>query len=101
MKHAILAVAFAVLGAGSAWAGAIERACNGSNRAEATPRLCACIQSAADLTLTARDQARAARFFQDPHQAQEIRQSDRQSDEAFWLRYRAFGETAEAFCAAG
>jgi hypothetical protein len=97
MRQLILAAALAAVSAPMALAGPIERACNTSGRG-ADPRLCTCIQQAADLTLTGRDQTRAANFFRDPHQAQEIRQSDRRSDEAFWQRYRAFGDTAEAFC---
>lgn len=97
MKHLFLAATlFAV--PTLVQAEAIERACNGSDRSEAHPRLCTCIQQAANLTLTTRDQRRAAKFFQDPHEAQVVRQSDRVSDEEFWLRYRSFGETAQAFC---
>lgn len=76
----------------------IERACLRSDRPQVTRSLCGCIQDAANLTLSTRDQKRAAVFFKDPHKAQQIRQSDRQSDEAFWKRYRNFGQTAEAFC---
>lgn len=86
--------------AGTAAAGPIERACLSSGRS-ASMQLCTCIQQAADLTLTGRDQSRAAEFFRDPHQAQVVRQSDRSSDEDFWQRYRAFGQTAEAYCKAG
>jgi hypothetical protein len=101
MRHVILATGLAALAATTAApavaAGDIERACAAAGRS-ASAQLCNCIQQAADLTLTGRDQSRAAKFFRDPHQAQEIRQSDRQTDEAFWQRYRAFGQTAEAFC---
>jgi hypothetical protein len=100
MKSTILA-AFVALAPQVLLAGPIERACNNSDRGAANPALCACIQQAADLTLSNRDQNRAARFFDDPHEAQEIRQSDRARDEDFWRRYRAFGETAEAYCAVG
>ena len=79
-------------------AGTIERACLGSDRPGASRALCGCIQDAADLTLSNSDQRRAAGFFRDPHSAQEVRTSDRGSDEAFWLRYREFGSTAESFC---
>jgi len=48
--------------------------------------------------LSGADQRRAARFFADPHRAQEVRQSSRADDAAFWLRYIAFGEQAEALC---
>lgn len=83
--------------AAPAGAGTIERAClsseRGGNRA-----LCACIQRAADRTLTSRDQRTAARFFKDPDRAQKVRQSDRRSDREFWERYTSFGYFAEVSC---
>ena len=98
MRHIPYALAALALSAGAAQAGLIERACLESKRQAATSALCGCIQDAADLTLTGSDQRLAARFFRDPHQAQEVRQSDRSRDEAFWQRYRAFGSAAETFC---
>lgn len=98
MKHLTIAAVIAVLSGHSAAAGTIEQACLQSDRAAGNRALCSCIQGAADITLTARDQNRAAKFFRDPHEAQEVRQSDRRTDAAFWQRYRSFGETAEAFC---
>ena len=79
-------------------ASTIRNACMGSDRRAATASLCSCIQSVADQILTAQDQRTAAKFFKDPHAAQEIRQSDRARDEAFWQRYRAFGDTARKVC---
>lgn len=79
-------------------AGVITRACMSSERRAATPRLCRCIQRAANQELSRSDQRMAARFFRDPHRAQEIRQSDRPSHEAFWDRYKRFGSTAEEMC---
>lgn len=76
----------------------IERACMKSERAQGQRALCGCIQDAANLTLTARDQKLAATFFKDPDRAQEIRQSDRPGHEEFWQRYKNFGQTAEHFC---
>lgn len=83
---------------GSAAAGPIEAACARSERGALNPSLCNCIQQVADITLDGRDQRLAARFFRDPHMAQEVRQSDRASDEVFWHRYRAFGSAAESYC---
>ena len=97
MRHVILAAAL-VAAAPAAWAGPIERACIQSNRSAGNRALCGCIQQAADLTLSTREQSRAAKFFTDPHQAQVVRQSDRRTDEEFWQRYKMFGETAEAYC---
>jgi hypothetical protein len=76
----------------------IERACLQSDRAQGKRALCGCIQAAADATLSQRDQKMGAKFFTDPHAAQEVRQSDRRTHEQFWLRWRSFGETAEALC---
>ena len=43
-------------------------------------------------------QGAAAKFFKDPHMAQEVRQSDRARDEELWRRYKAFGRQAAATC---
>lgn len=79
-------------------ADAIERACLQSDRARGNRALCGCIQTAADATLTGRDQRMGAKFFTDPDEAQQVRQSDRRSHEEFWQRWRNFGDTAEALC---
>lgn len=83
---------------GPAEAKRIERACLNSDRRAANPPLCRCIQRVADQVLTRSDQRLASKFFSDPQRAQDVRQSDRASHEAFWLRYKAFGSTAEAIC---
>jgi hypothetical protein len=98
MKYLMLAALAAASFAGPVSAGQIQRACLQSDRAQGNRALCGCIQQAADLTLSNRDQSRAAKLFRDPDKAQELRQSGRRGDEEFWLRYRSFGETAEAFC---
>lgn len=99
MRKVILtAAALTAVSAAAASASAIERACLASGRSGASVQLCRCVQQAADLTLSSRDQSRAVKFFRDPHQAQVVRRSDRRTDEEFWRRYRAFGQTAEAYC---
>lgn len=98
MRYLTYAAIAALLSAPGAQAGLIEKACNKSDRQAASRSLCGCIQDAADLTLSPRDQKLAATFFKDPHRAQVIRQSDNASHEAFWLRYKSFGSTAEAYC---
>ena len=87
--------------AASAFGGPIESACLRSDRQAANRSLCGCIQTVADHKLSYGDQRRAAQFFANPQQAQDVRQSDRSSDEAFWLRYKSFGDSAESYCAAG
>ncbi len=98
MKRIAFIGVFLVSFAGAAQASAIKSACLGSDRSGGNYALCGCIQDAANRTLTSRDQRLAATFFGEPHRAQEIRQSDRRSDERFWERYRNFGTTAETFC---
>ncbi len=98
MKTLAIAAAIVAFGAGLAYAGTIERACLKSDRKAANRNLCGCIQQVADATLTGRDQRLAAKFFKDPHMAQEIRQSDNSSHEVFWKRYKAFGATAQSYC---
>ena len=79
-------------------AGVIERACRQSGRNGATLGMCQCIQAVANINLNRSEQRKAAKFFKDPHMAQEVRQSDRRSDEELWLRYKAFGRQAAATC---
>ena len=79
-------------------ANVIRNACLKADRQAADRALCGCIQTAADQTLTRRDQKLASSFFEDPHKAQEIRQSDRRSHEKFWKRYKVFRDQAEAIC---
>lgn len=87
--------------ASAAAAGPIESACLRSDRDAASRSLCSCIQDVADMTLRGADQRRAAKFFRDPDLAHEVWISKRDSDDAFWDRYKQFGEMAEAYCAAG
>lgn len=100
MKTTLLATSVVVFSAMSpaAFATVIERACNASDRKAATRQMCGCIQDAADMMLSNREQRKAAEFFQDPHLAQETRQSDRYSDEKFWENYKEFGVVAGKFC---
>jgi hypothetical protein len=100
-RAAFLALAMLTASAPVLQAGPIERACLSSGRSAANRALCACIQNAANLTLTRSDQSMAARFFRDPERAQAIRSSDSRSHDAFWERYTGFGATAEAMCGAG
>jgi hypothetical protein len=102
MTTAVLRAGFAALSlvflAGAAHAGPISSACNASSRSAATPGLCSCIQRVADQTLRSADQRRVATFFRDPDKAQDVRMSQKRADDAFWERYTAFGQQAEASC---
>ena len=96
IRFAAVAVLAGVV-ASPLFANQIERACLKSDRG-GSRAICGCIQDAANLTLTTKDQRLAATFFADPDRAQEIRQSKRSSHEVFWQRYKNFGQTAELFC---
>ncbi|PZR00086.1 MAG: hypothetical protein DI533_05625 [Cereibacter sphaeroides] len=100
MKKPVLAatlVALALPLSTIAHAGPIESACMRSDRG-GSRSLCGCIQQVADMTLKNGDQRRAAKFFSDPDEAQRVRMSTKDADNAFWGRYKNFGETAQAYC---
>lgn len=78
--------------------GPIKSACLASDRKARSGRLCGCIQAVADQTLSRGDQRRAVGFYDDPHSAQEIRQSDRARDETFWKAYSNYGSEAARVC---
>lgn len=99
MRTPFIAVLALLAGTSAAFAGPIENACNASARSKGDRALCTCIQQAADRTLQRSEQRRAAKFFSEPDEAQQVRMSKSDSDNEFWARYRAFGEMAEAFCA--
>ena len=81
-----------------AQAGAIESACNRSDRKQSNRQLCDCIQQVADQTLRGTDQRRAASFFKDPEKAHKVWMSKSKGDDAFWDRYKAFSAQAQAYC---
>lgn len=93
-----IAAAAIVMTAPLAMAGPIDSACVRSDRARGNAPLCGCIQQVANQTLSRSDQRRAARFFREPHEAQEVRMSKSDSDNAFWARYKSFASRAEAYC---
>lgn len=96
-KFPVILAVFLTVGA-PLEANPVERACNSSDRSAANARLCSCIGGVARATLSRSDMRQAARFFRDPARAEEMRMSDRRSDEAFWDRYSDFGDAAAAQC---
>ena len=78
--------------------GPIYSACMASDRSQASRAQCGCVQAVANQSLAADDQRRGAGFFKNPHLAQEVRTSDRAMDERFWLRWKAFGDSAAQIC---
>ena len=105
MKHIFLTLLIAILAlpasAPMAEAGGkVQRACNKSDRAASSAPLCRCIQKAANSVLSRSDQKLAAKFFKDPQLAQDVRQADNATKEAFWKRYKEFGSAAKARCGA-
>ena len=98
LNRFIIAAAAVVMTTPLAMAGPIDSACVRSDRARGNAPLCGCIQQVANQTLSRSDQRQAAQFFRDPHRAQEVRTSKRDSDNAFWRRYRNFANQAERLC---
>ena len=76
----------------------IKRACLASDREAATRARCSCIQHVANQALTSSDQKTVAKWFEDPHQAQELKMSQTARDDALWDRYQNFGQMAQAIC---
>ena len=99
LNRIVIAAAAIMMTAPLAVAGPIDSACVRSDRARGNAPLCGCIQQVADQTLSRADQRRAARFFHDADEAQQVRMSKSDADNAFWARYKNFATTAEAYCA--
>ncbi len=76
----------------------IKQACLASDRSAATRARCTCIQRVADQALTRGDQKTVAKWFEDPHQAQELKMSQTARDDALWDRYQNFCQMAQAVC---
>ncbi len=82
----------------SADAAKIKQACLASDRSAATRDRCSCIQRVANQALTRSDQNTVAKWFTDPHQAQQLKMSQTARDDALWDRYQNFGQMAQAIC---
>lgn len=98
MLKPVVAIAAVLLTAPFAVAGPIDNACARSDRGAQNRALCGCIQQVADMTLSRSDQRRAAGFFRNAQQAQDVRMSKRDADNQFWARYRNFATAAETYC---
>jgi len=80
--------------------GPISQACMASDRKARSRQLCGCIQAVADTTLSGNQQRRAATFYSDPQKAQDVKMSDRESNEKFWDDYKAYSKRAQQTCRA-
>ena len=78
----------------------IEKACLKSDRKAVTRELCSCIQFVADQSLTRAQQSKGAKWFKDPHKAQQTRQSSRGSDEKMWQAWKKFSARTQEICGA-
>ena len=103
MKH-LFTIAFgaallaSAIPTASAARGDIQRACMASGSQAATRQRCNCIQGVANDTLSRGDQRTVAKWFTDPHQAQEVKMSKTAEDDTLWERYEVFGQLAQAAC---
>ncbi len=75
--------------------GPMFQACLKADRKAANRQLCGCVQAVANKHLSSRDQARAAKFFEEPQLAQDARQNGSRS---FWATYKKFAGDAERVC---
>ena len=98
MRSLLLVPAIMLIGSAAFPAETIEQACLKSGRKAASRSMCGCVQNVADLTLSRSDQRKAAKFFIDPQEAQDVRASRKSRDDAFWERYTTFGEAAQVYC---
>lgn len=78
--------------------GPISRACLSSDRKARNSRLCGCIQTVANQSLSGSDQRKASGFFKDPQRAHDVWMSQSSSDDAFWERYKVFAARSENSC---
>ncbi|GGX58720.1 hypothetical protein GCM10007385_29390 [Tateyamaria omphalii] len=78
--------------------GPIYSACRSGGRDQASRARCGCVQAVANQSLSSSDQSRGAGFFSNPQQAQEVRVSDRASDERFWRRWKDYSDSAARQC---
>ncbi|KIC43806.1 hypothetical protein RA28_19455 [Ruegeria sp. ANG-S4] len=95
---AFCATSMAAISSAQVEAAQIKRACLASDRSAATRDRCTCIQRVANQALTRSDQKTVAKWFTDPHQAQELKMSKTERDDALWDRYQNFGQMAQAIC---
>jgi len=100
MQRIVMMSALVFLAAcgGGRVSGDVGKACMAADRKAASAQLCSCVQQAANRTLNASEQRRAASFFEEPQDAQDTRQSKSNSDNQFWDRYKRFSATAEQMC---
>jgi hypothetical protein len=54
----------------------------------------------ANSSLNIRERRKVAKWFKNPDKAEQVRMSDRSSDEALWQKYKAFGKQAKKSCKA-
>lgn len=78
--------------------GPISRACMSSDRRARNSRLCGCIQTVANQSLSGSDQHKASQFFSNPQRAHDTWMSQSASDDAFWERYKVFAARSEQSC---
>lgn len=78
--------------------GPISNACKASGRKGANQRVCGCIQSIANGSLTSSDQRLAAGFYKDPQKAQTVKMSKSTGHDAFWDRYKVYASRSERIC---
>ena len=100
MKHTLAGAcaALCIFSGQTVFAGSVQQACLSAGSSEANYRVCRCIQSAADVTLSVKDRSLAAEIIRNPDNVTGIKSSKRRNHARFMERYSQFGELARAFC---
>jgi uncharacterized protein YfaQ (DUF2300 family) len=100
IKHTLAGscAALFIFSRNTAFAGSVQQACLTAGPSKANYRVCRCIQSAADATLSVKDQSLAAAIIRNPDNVTELKSSKRRNHALFMEGYSQFGELARAFC---
>ena len=99
MKHTLAGACAAlfIFSGQTVFAGSVQEACFSARSSKSNYRVCRCIQSAADATLSLKDQLMASAIIRNSNNATEIKSSKRHNHARFMQRYSHFGELARAF----
>lgn len=99
MKHTLAGACAAlfIFSGNTAFASSVQQACITARSSKENYRVCRCIQSAADATLSVKDQSLAAASIRNPDNVTELKSSKRRNHALFMERYSQFGELARAF----
>ena len=85
MKHTLAGACAAlfIFSAHTAFAGSVQQSCLSAGSSKANYRVCRCIQSSADATLSVKDQSLTAAIIRNPDNVTEVNSSKRRNHARF------------------